>query len=294
MCTNFIYNDDMSSIILKYVSVSEFQHIINKYNESHRYHHTLEHINSMYSEMIARDYTSDELILSILFHDIIYDPLLENNEELSAEYAKNILHTRIPSTSLNLIYDAILSTKFHKPVTDIGYKLCKLDLSILNKNLDVLIKYERKLFKEYQFVDYSDYKCGRIQFLNRIIENPFVKNTASIHSFINYIETFEPKIGVYAGSFNPFHQGHLNILNKAEQIFDKVIIAQGINPDKSNNMIIPITDVKLLKYHQTSKYSGLLTDYIKSLKYKTTLVRGLRNITDLQAELNQYRYIRII
>lgn len=40
------------------------------------------------------------------------------------------------------------------------------------------------------------------------------------------LETWKPKIGVYAGSFNPFHLGHYNILTKAEKIFDNIIIAR--------------------------------------------------------------------
>ena len=41
-------------------------------------------------------------------------------------------------------------------------------------------------------------------------------------------------IAIYPGSFNPFHIGHLNIVEKTERIFGKgnVIIAMGINPDK--------------------------------------------------------------
>ena len=41
-------------------------------------------------------------------------------------------------------------------------------------------------------------------------------------------------IAIYPGSFNPFHIGHLNIVEKTERIFGKgnVVIAMGINPDK--------------------------------------------------------------
>ena len=39
-------------------------------------------------------------------------------------------------------------------------------------------------------------------------------------------------IGIYTGSFNPFHLGHLDILNKAKRMFDEVVIAVGHNPDK--------------------------------------------------------------
>jgi pantetheine-phosphate adenylyltransferase len=38
------------------------------------------------------------------------------------------------------------------------------------------------------------------------------------------------KIGVYAGSFNPFHVGHADILHQALEVFDEVILAIGNNP----------------------------------------------------------------
>ena len=47
------------------------------------------------------------------------------------------------------------------------------------------------------------------------------------------------KIAIYPGSFNPWYQGHLDICEKALQIFDKIIIAQGINnPLKSTPIIL--------------------------------------------------------
>ena len=72
------------------------------------------------------------------------------------------------------------------------------------------------------------------------------------------------KIGIYPGSFNPFHKGHLNILEKAEKIFDKVILARGINPEKKNE-IMPLP--KSIENRTWMNYNGLLTDFIKSLPY---------------------------
>jgi cytidyltransferase-like protein len=41
------------------------------------------------------------------------------------------------------------------------------------------------------------------------------------------------KTGVFAGSFNPPHVGHLNIIQKAEKIFDNIVVLQAWNPAKN-------------------------------------------------------------
>ena len=39
-------------------------------------------------------------------------------------------------------------------------------------------------------------------------------------------------LGIYAGSFLPCHVGHMDIVNQAKEIFDDLLIAQCINPEK--------------------------------------------------------------
>ena len=68
-----------------------------------------------------------------------------------------------------------------------------------------------------------------------------------------------------------------------------MIVARGINPAKENAFgDLP----QILNYKQTVTYEGLLTDFTDSLGYDVTLIRGLRNGSDLQYELNQYRYLQ--
>ena len=106
---------------------------------------------------------------------------------------------------------------------------------------------------------------------------------------IEYVTFRKPSIGVFCGSFNPFHKGHYNVLQKAERIFDKVIISFGKNPDKTNRTWdIPNS----IKNRQLTEYNGLLTDFVASLGYDVVVIKGLRNSTDFQYEQNQYRYIQ--
>ncbi len=105
------------------------------------------------------------------------------------------------------------------------------------------------------------------------------------------------KTGVYAGSFNPFHVGHANILHQAQQVFDEVIVAIGQNPIKANmnQEPFPIGNSVLGKA-KVAPYNGLLSDYLNELDINETmeifLIRGLRNGDDLQYEQNQVQFIK--
>jgi pantetheine-phosphate adenylyltransferase len=102
------------------------------------------------------------------------------------------------------------------------------------------------------------------------------------------------RIGLYAGSFNPFHLGHFNILHKAEKIFDEVILGVGQNPEKEKNEFL-VPDELTARKTRIIFYEGLLTEVVDKLEkegFDVTVVRGLRNSTDMQYELNQYRYLQ--
>lgn len=154
---------------------------------------------------------------------------------------------------------------------------------VFKSTIGELMANEITLFKKLQTFDWKIYKQERVAFL---VE----KNTnGKLDSAIAFLNTYQPNIGVYAGSFNPFHKGHFNILQKAEQIFDKVIIAFGKNPDKNEKQWeIP----EIIKNRQLDNYEGLVTDYIDGLDYEVTLIRGLRNIDDFHYEEKQYRYMQ--
>ena len=80
---------------------------------------------------------------------------------------------------------------------------------------------------------------------------------------------------------------------KAESIFDKVIIARGVNPEKAASTYeLP----KAISDRTLVLYNGLLTDCIEAVAEEygcnPTVIRGLRNSVDLQYEMNQYRYLQ--
>lgn len=249
--------------------------LVNKYSEPHRYYHVWSHLEYMYDIAIKLNIElTDKLVLGIAFHDAIYDPKCNDNEIKSAEYFYSI----IPDDAVKI---AILETEDHKPKSELGKVLCKLDLYNLYDDFNVFYENSYLIFKEYQFVDLPIYLNGRHDVLVKYNVNP---------EWIKAVDAFKPKIGIYAGSFNPYHAGHQDIVKKAEQIFDKVIIVRAINKDKKIEFV-PLPEH--LKYHQCEFFDGdMLTDYIKSLDYNVTLIRGLRNSSDFESEHLTLQYWR--
>ena len=99
------------------------------------------------------------------------------------------------------------------------------------------------------------------------------------------------KIGFYTGSFDPFTNGHLHVVKKAADVFDKVIIGIGIHPTKRRRYDkeeIKTAIEKLLVSENLDnvcviEYDNLSVDVARAYN-ATYLIRGIRNGTDYEYE----------
>lgn len=102
------------------------------------------------------------------------------------------------------------------------------------------------------------------------------------------------KIAIFPGSFDPFTKGHLEILKKATNLFDKIIICILENSSKTQNFssenkleIIKLS-TKELKNIEIKTNDGLLVDFAKA-NNANFIVKGLRNQTDFEYENSMYQ-----
>ena len=100
------------------------------------------------------------------------------------------------------------------------------------------------------------------------------------------------KLAVYPGTFDPITLGHLNIIERASRLFDRLVVAVGINsvkepwftPEERCEMIRQAAQERGLTNIETTTYTGLTVSFAKKLGARV-IIRGVRPLTDVPAEL---------
>ena len=94
---------------------------------------------------------------------------------------------------------------------------------------------------------------------------------------------------IYPGTFDPLTNGHLDLINRALHIFDRVIVAIAVNPDKKPLFTV---DERLAMISAavennprviTDSFEGLLVEYARN-KGVHTVLRGMRAVSDFEYE----------
>ena len=97
------------------------------------------------------------------------------------------------------------------------------------------------------------------------------------------------RTAVYPGSFDPITNGHLDVIQRAARLFDRVIVAVAINESKTpmftmaQRKELTTRAVGHLKNVEVDTFTGLLVDYVAS-KGGEAVIRGLRAVSDFEFE----------
>lgn len=108
-----------------------------------------------------------------------------------------------------------------------------------------------------------------------------------------------PHIAIFPGSFDPPTYGHMDVIRRGRRLFDQLIVAVGRNPSKQSLFSIDerVTLLQeMIREIEASEpamapvrveaFSGLTVDFARSVN-ATVLLRGIRNLSDLQNEIQQ-------
>jgi pantetheine-phosphate adenylyltransferase len=97
------------------------------------------------------------------------------------------------------------------------------------------------------------------------------------------------KKAIYAGTFDPITNGHIDVISRAAKIFDKIVIGVSNSPKKT--LFTQTERIRLTSevFHKNDKievlgFSSLLVDFAKKMEAKT-IIRGIRAVSDFDYEL---------
>lgn len=103
------------------------------------------------------------------------------------------------------------------------------------------------------------------------------------------------KIAVYPGSFDPLSNGHLDIINRASKLFDKLYILVSVNP-KKNYVFSDVERADIVKKSTANMNNvevvaskSLVLDFAKKVN-ACCIIRGLRNHNDFDAEMQLFQF----
>ena len=97
------------------------------------------------------------------------------------------------------------------------------------------------------------------------------------------------RTAIYPGSFDPLTNGHLDVIERAAKLFDRVIVA--VAKSESKHPLFTLEEriqlvagaVRPLKNVSAGSFDGLLVDYVKKCR-ACAVVRGLRAVSDIEVE----------
>jgi predicted metal-dependent HD superfamily phosphohydrolase len=182
---------DLQRLLNKWNIKCDINTLLGMWNESNRFYHTLTHLNDLISQINENKskYSEKEyekLLITSLFHDIVYDPMKQDNEEKSAEFLMECCVDK-SNTDILEIKQMILDTKTHQANTMLSESFNNYDMNIVERGFDQLLEWENGIHSEFE--SYGDmYKMGRLSFLESLLDK-YPNNTENLLKLIDYVKT---------------------------------------------------------------------------------------------------------
>lgn len=177
--TLYFMSENPTHNLMTYIERS----LVNSYEypvrEYHNWNHVLACLQELESYPDSEYFYKNITAIAIYYHDCIYDPKKDNNEELSAERAFiDLMALGYNLSNAKFVFDLIMLTKHNGPSNFLsGQVLMDIDMSILGKNPVSFLAYENGISQEYSFVPRDQYVSGRTKFLQSLLDKEFIYQT---------------------------------------------------------------------------------------------------------------------
>jgi predicted metal-dependent HD superfamily phosphohydrolase len=157
--------------------------LVAMYQDPIRHYHNLAHIQHCLSEFDSvRQHSEhpDALEAAIWFHDAVYDPARTDNEQRSADLARDVLRACDADAAFaNEVADLIMVTLHDRPPRSRdGQLLADIDLSGLGQPPAGFDRDGDAIRQEYRHVPDETFNAGRVEMLRRFLDRPHIYYTA--------------------------------------------------------------------------------------------------------------------
>ena len=156
------------------------------YAEPQRHYHTLQHLGeclAAFDNVRTRAEHPHEVELALWFHDAIYDVKSHENEQRSADWARDALRDAgVEAASAQRVHDLIMATR-HTAVPSGRDEplLIDIDLAILGAERPRFDEYEQQIRKEYAYVPGFLFRRKRREILEGFLDRPAIYSTPWFH-----------------------------------------------------------------------------------------------------------------
>jgi predicted metal-dependent HD superfamily phosphohydrolase len=140
-----------------------------------RYYHNFYHLHALWQELLpVQDQVDDWeiMVMTLFYHDIIYDVQRQDNEEQSAHLASKALGClNFDISRMNRCSRHILFTKNHQPKNDVDSSIfCSADLAILGSEPGTYDQYLKAVRKEFSFYPDEVFLSARKKFIEDFLK----------------------------------------------------------------------------------------------------------------------------
>lgn len=164
------------------VDDSLFTRLVECYSEPHRSYHTMQHLKECFAHLEnvrSSAERADEIELALWFHDTIYDTRRKDNEERSAERARDsVLAAGLSDDEARRVFELVMATQHSAvPVGRDAAVLVDIDLGILGSDAARFDEYETQVREEYSWVPGPLYRAGRRKILQEFVNRENIYST---------------------------------------------------------------------------------------------------------------------